>query len=278
MKTRLVAAGVLAAVALALTGCAGGNGSGAASTSGAGSSSPAASGDALAAVKDAGVLTVGTEGTYRPFSYHEGGSGPLTGYDVEIARAVAGKLGVKAEFKETQWDGIFAGLEAGRFDTIANQVSITPERTAKYAFSTPYTVSKGVIVVKDSNTSIDSFASLKGKTTAQSLTSNWYKLAQDSGATVQPVEGWAQSVALVEQGRVDATINDQLTYLDYKKQKGATGIKVAATTKDSSQSAFAFKKGSSSLVDAVNKALDDLRADGTLAKISDKYFGTDVSK
>ncbi|RNE66727.1 amino acid ABC transporter substrate-binding protein [Cryobacterium tepidiphilum] len=274
MKTRLVAAGVLAAVALALTGCSADNGSGAADAA----SSAPASGDALAAVKDAGVLTIGTEGTYRPFSYHEGGSGPLTGYDVEVARAVADKLGVKAEFKETQWDGIFAGLEAGRFDTIANQVSITPERKAKYEFSEPYTVSKGVIVVKDDNTSIGSFADLKGKTTAQSLTSNWYTLAQDSGATVQPVEGWAQSVALVEQGRVDATINDQLTYLDYKKQKGAEGLKVAATTDDSSQSAFAFAEGSSSLVDAVNKALDELRADGTLAKLSEKYFGADVSK
>jgi len=274
MKTRLVAAGVLTAVALALTGCSAGNQSG----SSGGSAAPASSGDALAAVKDAGVLTIGTEGTYRPFSYHEGGSGPLTGYDVEVGRAVAKKLGVKAEFKETQWDGIFAGLEAGRFDTIGNQVSITPERQAKYEFSEPYTVSHGVIVVKADNTSIDSFPSLKGKTTAQSLTSNWYTLAQNSGATVQPVEGWAQAVALVEQGRVDATINDELTYLDYKKQKGAEGLKVAATTDDSSKSAFAFAKGSTSLVDAVNKALDELRADGTLAQLSEKYFGSDVSK
>jgi len=275
MKTRFVAAAALAAVALALTGCSGGN---APAATDAASTAPASASDALARVKDAGVLTVGTEGTYRPFSYHEGGSGPLVGYDVDIAKAVAEKLGVKATFKETQWDGIFAGLEAGRFDTIANQVTITPERSAKYEFSEPYTVSKGVIVVKKDNTSIDSFASLKGKTTAQSLTSNWYKLAQESGAKIQPVEGWAQSVTLVEQGRVDATINDQLTWLDYKKQKGAKGLKVAATTDDSSQSAFAFAKGSSSLVDAVNKALDELRADGTIAKISEKYFGADVSK
>jgi cystine transport system substrate-binding protein len=277
MKAKFIAAALLTAVAVALTGCATNDaGSNGAATNGAATSS--GSDGSLAAVKKAGVLTVGTEGTYRPFSFHEGGSGELTGYDVEVAKAVADKLGVKAKFEETQWDGIFAGLEAGRFDTIGNQVTINPERSAKYDFSEPYTVSTGVIVVPDGDNSISSFKDLAGKTTAQSLTSNWYTLAQDSGATVEGVEGWAQAVALVEQGRVDATINDKLTWLDYKKDKGANGLKVAAETTDKSESAFAFKKGSTSLKDAVDKALDDLRADGTLATISTKYFGEDVSE
>jgi L-cystine transport system substrate-binding protein len=272
MKAKFITAALLTAVAITLTGCSTSGGTGA-------SGSSSAAGDAsLAAVKKAGVLTVGTEGTYRPFSFHEGGSGELTGYDVEVAEAVAGKLGVKATFKETQWDGIFAGLEAGRFDVIGNQVTINPDRSAKYEFSKPYTVSTGVVVVPESDTSITSFKSLAGKTTAQSLTSNWYTLAQESGATVEGVEGWAQAVDLVKQGRVDATINDKLTWLDYKNDKGANGLKVAAETTDKSESAFAFKKGNTTLTDAVNTALDDLRADGTLAKISDKYFGEDVSQ
>ncbi|WP_152176307.1 transporter substrate-binding domain-containing protein, partial [Mycobacterium tuberculosis] len=117
------------------------------------------------------TLTVATEGTYRPFSFHgDGGSGDLTGYDVEIIQAVADELGLKVEFQETQWDAIFAGLDAGRFDVIANQVSINDEREAKYLFSAPYTVSPGVIVVKDDDGSISSFDDLEGKTTAQSLT------------------------------------------------------------------------------------------------------------
>ena len=95
-------------------------------------------------------------------------------------------------------------------------MSINPEREEKYLFSEPYTVSPGVIVVKEDDDSISSFDDLDGKTTAQSLTSNWYTLAQESGATVEAVEGWAQAVALLEQGRVDATINDNLTYLDYE--------------------------------------------------------------
>ena len=145
----------------------------------------------------------------------------LVGFDVEIAEAVADKLGLEVDFQETQWDAIFAGLDAGRFDVIANQVSINPEREAKYLFSEPYTVSPGVIVVHEDDDSISSFDDLAGKTTAQSLTSNWYELARASGATVEAVEGWAQAVALLQQGRVDATINDNLTFLDYEKTRGS---------------------------------------------------------
>jgi cystine transport system substrate-binding protein len=266
MKARNVTAALIAA-AVSLTGC-----------SAVGSGSSALADDSLAAVQEAGTLIIGTEGTYRPFSYHEGGSGDITGYDVEVIKAVAGKLGVTAKFEETQWDGIFAGLDAGRFDVIANQVSITPERKLKYNFSAPYTFSTGVIVVKSDNTSITSFASLAGKITAQSLTSNWYTLAQDSGANIESVEGWAQSVALVEQGRVDATVNDKLTFLDFKKTNGAAGLKIAAETTDKSESAFAFKTGSTTLTDAVDTALEELRADGTLSSLSNKYFGEDVSQ
>src|SRR5690349_13741621 len=149
---------------------------------GIGSDEETSAGTSLQDVQDAGEIVVGTEGTYPPFTFHEGGSGDLTGYDVEVMEAVADELGVEVVWEETQWDAIFAGLDAGRFDAIANQVSITPEREADYAFSDPYTVSPGVVVVTDDNTDIKSFDDLAGKTTAQSLTSNWYELAKKSGA------------------------------------------------------------------------------------------------
>ena len=225
-----------------------------------------------------GTLTVATEGTYRPFSYHDEGSGELIGYDVEIAKAVAGKLGLAVTFQETQWDAIFAGLEAGRFDIIANQVSINDERKAKYLLSEPYTISPGVLVVPSDNTDIKTFTDLAGRTTAQSLTSNWYTLAQSYGANVQGVEGWAQSVALLQDGRVDATINDKLTLLDYQKTNGDSGLKVAAETDDPSRNAFALRKGNEKLVTDINAALAELQADGTLAAIGQKYFGQDVSQ
>jgi len=265
-RTRFATLAVLtASAALVLAGCSG-------------SSTPASSsaGDDLGLVS-AGTLTVATEGTYRPFSFHDE-TGELVGFDVEIAEAVADKLDLEVKFQETQWDAIFAGLEAGRFDLIANQVSINPEREEKYLFSSPYTVSPGVIVVPEDDDSISSFDDLEGKTTAQSLSSNWYQLAQDSGATVEAVEGWAQAVSLLEQGRVDATINDNLTYLDYETTNGPTGLKIAAETDDPALNAFAFTKDKTALQAAVDEALADLRADGTLAQISEKYFGVDVSE
>jgi cystine transport system substrate-binding protein len=135
-----------------------------------------------------------------------------------------------------------------------------------------------VLVTKADSSEITSFGDLEGKTTAQSLTSNWYTLAKESGANVEAVEGWAQSVTLLEQGRVDATINDKLTYLDYQNTSNNENIKIAAETEEESLSALAFKKGSTELVDAVNVALEELRAEGKLAEISEKYFGADVTQ
>lgn len=275
-RTTTVRTAALVAVAgLSLAACSGATGDDAASPS----PSAVAGGEdtSLTDVQEAGVLTVGTEGTYRPFSFHEDGAGDLTGFDVEIAQAVAAELGVEVEFEETQWDAIFAGLDAGRFDAIANQVSITPEREQAYTFSQPYTYSTGVVVVPADDDSISSFEDLAGKRTAQSLTSNWYTLAEESGATIEAVEGWAQSVALVEQDRVDATINDKLTFLDHQKQTGSDALKIAAETDDESRSAFALRQGSDALAAAIDEALATLEADGTLAEISEKYFGADVT-
>ncbi|WP_309065478.1 amino acid ABC transporter substrate-binding protein [Microbacterium sp.] len=270
MVRRLTAVAALALTAAVLTGC---------STASAPSGGESAGGGDDLGLVTAGTLTVATEGTYRPFSFHEGGgTGDLVGYDVEIIEAVAEKLDLKVEFKETQWDAIFAGLDAGRFDVIANQVTINDERKANYLFSEPYTVSPGVIVTLEDDDSISSFDDLKGKTTAQSLTSNWYQLAVDAGANVEAVEGWAQAVALLQQGRVDATINDKLTYLDFEKTDGPTGLKIAAETDEAGEQAFVFTKDKKELVEAVDGALEELRADGTLAEISEKYFGADVTQ
>ena len=222
------------------------------------------------------TLRVGTEGTYSPFSF-QGPDGTLTGYDIEVVTAVAGKLGKKVEFVQTPFDSIFAGLEAKRFDLVANQVTINDERRAKYDLSQPYTVSEGVIVTRADDTSITSLADLKGKTTAQSSTSNWATVARDAGANVEAVEGFVQAIQLLKDRRVDATVNDTLAVGDYQRAKNDASVKVAARTGDTSEQAFAARKDSGLIAD-VNRALDELRADGTLKTISEKYFGSDVSR
>ncbi|RJO69353.1 L-cystine-binding protein TcyA [Nocardia panacis] len=225
---------------------------------------------------DPNVLRVGTEGTYKPFSF-QGSDGKLTGYDVEVVEAVAAKLGKKVEFVQTPWDAIFAGLESKRFDLIANQVSVSDERKAKYAMSRPYTTSEGVIVTRADNTSINSLSDLKGKTCAQTATSNWGKIAADAGAKVEVVADFGPAVQLLKQGRVDATVNDSLAVAEYTKTTGDTSIKSSAKIGHTSQQAMAARKDDP-LIGEVDKALDQLRAEGALAKISEKYFGTDVSK
>ncbi|SDK27994.1 amino acid ABC transporter substrate-binding protein [Sediminibacillus albus] len=227
-------------------------------------------------IMEEGVITVGTEGTYAPFTFHND-EGKLTGYDVEVIREVADRMGVEAEFEETQWDSMFAGLNAERFDVIANQVGIDEDRQENYDFSNPYTYSSAVVVVPAENNDITSFEDLEGKQSAQSLTSNFGAIAEENGAELVSVEGLAQSIELIKQGRADVTVNDKLAVLDYINQQGDESIKIAAEEEDSSKSAFTFNKGNEELVEAVNKQLEAMREDGTLEEISKEWFGEDVS-
>ena len=124
-------------------------------------------------------------------------SGKLVGFDVEIGEEIAKRLGVKAEFLEGKWDGLIAGLDANRYDAVINQVGITEERKAKYDFSDPYIASKAVLIVRGDNADIKGFADLKGKKAAQSLTSNFGKIAEASGAELVGTDGFDQSIQLV---------------------------------------------------------------------------------
>lgn len=231
----------------------------------------------LKQIKAKGVVLVGTEGTYSPFSYHDAGN-KLVGFDVEIAEAVGKKLGVKTQFVETKWDSMIAGLDAKRFDIVFNQVGVTNERKQKYDFSTPYTVTRAALVVRSDNQDIKTFNDLKGKKSAQSLTSDFAQMAQKYGAQLVGTDGFNQSADLVISKRADATINDDIAFYDYKKQKADAPLKIAATLADASQNAALVRKGNESFVKAVDDALAKLAADGTLSQISNKYFGKDVTK
>ena len=227
-------------------------------------------------VKASGVLRVGTEGVYSPFSYHDPATGQLVGYDVDVARAVADKLGVKVEFVETPWDSIFAALEANRFDVVANQVTINAERKQKYDLSEPYSVGEGVIVTRADDNSVKSLDDIKGKVAGETATSNWAQVARDHGARVEVVEGFTQAIKLLNQGRVDLVINDSIAVYAYLAETGDTSVKIATTTGEKSEQGFAARKNSGLLPD-LNKALDELRADGTLAGISQKYLKANAS-
>lgn len=231
----------------------------------------------LSKIQSAGVIKFGTEGTYPPFTYHDT-SGELVGFDVDIGREVAKRLNVKAAFVEGKWDGLIAGLDAQRYDAVINEVSITPERQQKYDFSAPYIASKAVLIVNSNNQTIHTFEDLKGKKSAHTLTSNYAQLAKKYGAEIVGTDGFNQSVDLVVQGRADATLNDNLSFLDFKKHKPDAPVKIVATQSDAEEEGIIFRKPNPELKAAIDKALSEIKADGTYLKISQKYFGADVSK
>ena len=267
---------VLGSIAAVVLAACGGEGSNSASSTPAQSGS--ASGSLIERINNKGTITVGTEGTYAPFTYHDK-DGKLTGYDVEVTRAVADKLGVKVEFKETQWDSMMAGLKAGRFDVVANQVGLTsPERQATFDKSEPYSWSGAVLVVrKDSN--IKSIDDIKGVKTAQSLTSNYGEKAKAAGAELVPVDGLAQSLTLIEQKRADATLNDELAVLDYLKNKPDAGVKIvwSAPADEKVGSGLIVNKGNDEALAKFSTAMTELKADGTLKKLGEQFFGKDIS-
>ncbi|MBB5418279.1 cystine transport system substrate-binding protein [Paraburkholderia atlantica] len=237
-----------------------------------------ASADDLAQIKASGVFRIGTEGTYAPFTYHDD-AGKLTGFDVELAGAIAQRLGVKPQFIEGKWDGLIAGLDVNRYDAVINEVAVTDERKLKYDYSDPYITSHAVLIVASDNTTIRSFDDLKGRKSANTLTSNVGRIAAAHGAQVIPAQGFDESIDLLVAGRVDATVNDSLSFLDYKKRVPDARIKVVAvdTSPDSSdKSAVLIRKGNPKLRLAIDDALARIRKDGTYQRISLKYFGRDV--
>lgn len=272
MLKKFVLGGIAALVLAACGGSEGGSGA---------SSAPAqsaVSGSLIERINNKGTVIVGTEGTYAPFTYHDK-DGKLTGYDVEVTRAVAEKLGVKVEFKETQWDSMMAGLKAGRFDVVANQVGLTsPERQATFDKSEPYSWSGAVLVARnDSN--IKSIDDIKGVKTAQSLTSNYGEKAKAAGAELVPVDGLAQSLTLIEQKRADATLNDELAVLDYLKKNPNAGVKIvwSAPADEKVGSGLIVNKGNDEAVAKFSTAINELKADGTLKKLGEQFFGKDIS-
>lgn len=230
-------------------------------------------------INNKGTISVGTEGTYAPFTYHDA-DGKLTGYDVEVTRAVAEKLGVKVDFKETVWDSMMAGLKAGRFDIVANQVALTtPERQATFDKSEPYSWSGAMMAVRADDDSINTLDDIKDRKAAQSLTSNYGELAREKQAKIVPVDGLAQSLLVVQQKRADLTLNDGLAILDYLKKNPNAGLKTAweAPPEEKLGSGLIVNKGNDEALAKISAAIVELKQDGTLKKLGERFFGKDIS-
>lgn len=235
--------------------------------------------DLLDSVKQAGVLKIGLEGTYPPFDSRNA-QGELVGFDVDVAKAVAAKLGVKPEFIPTEWSGIIAALQAGKFDVIVNQVTITPQRQQALDFSQPYTYSAAQLIQRSDDkrqfTSLDEF---KGdKKLGVTLGTNYDQMARAvPGINVQTYPGAPEKLRDLAAKRIDATIDDRLM-LPYIIKTSQLPLRPGAVLKGANQDmGIPFRKGNPKFEKAINDALTSLKQDGTLKKISEHWFGTDVT-
>ena len=264
--------------ALALTACGGSTATAPAADSAAGSTAEAASGDLLSEIQAKGTITVAMEGTWAPWTYHDENDN-LVGYDVEVGTLIAEKLGVEPEFVEGEWDGLLAGLDAGRYDIMVNGVDITEERAEKYDFSEPYAYNRTAVITKGDNDTIHTLEDLNGKKTANTISSTYAQLAEQYGAEVTGVDDLNQTFELLNSGRIDATLNAEVTFYDYTKEHPDANVKIAVLTQDANEVAIPLRKGeeSAALREAINAAIDELRASGQLKELSEKYFGTDIS-
>ena len=234
----------------------------------------------LKQVLDKGTLVAGMEGNWAPWSYHDLDTNEVIGYDADTARAIGEKLGVEVQIVEAPWESLFAGLDDGRYDIVINGVEVTDERSEKYDFSEPYAYIHTALVVRKDNEEIKSFDDLKGKKTVNSIGSTYMELAESYGASAAGVSTLNDTIQNVIDGRADATLNADVSIYDYLNQQPDANIKIVATTEDASHVAIPIRKGdeTASFEKAVNAAIEELKADGNLAELSEKYFGSDVTK
>ena len=244
-----------------------------------GCSKPAAEGkDLLARIREKGSITIAMEGNWAPWTY-EDENGTLMGFEVEVSSAVAEKLGVKADYVIGVWDGLLAGVQSGRYDLMANGVGYSEDRAQSYTFSDFYAFNRTALVVRSDNTEITSLKDLKGRTTCNSANSTYQLLAESYGATVKDIETLDGTIEELLAGRVDATLNAEVSINDFMKAQPDAAIKIVDFDPEVEKVGMIMPRGedSASLQKAVNDALAELRADGTLRAISVKYFGMDIT-
>ena len=234
--------------------------------------------DELSQIQESGVLKVGIEGTYPPYTYH-GEDGELTGFDVEVAKAIADKLGVEADFTESAWDSLLAGIDSGRLDTVINAVSITDERSEKYDFAGPYFYITQQIVVSKDNDDIVDMDSLNGKKMANTATTAYLDLLEDAGASLVQINTADEAVSLISSGRADFTTFNSVVFNEYLQQHPDANLKVAFVIPNVvDEYGVPVKKGETALYDAIQSAIDELKEDGTLSQLSMDYFDTDFTQ
>lgn len=228
-------------------------------------------------ILSSGILKIGTEGTYKPFTYHDENN-ELCGYDVEVGKMIGERLGVETEYSEITWEGLLTSLDTGTVDLVLNQVGVTPEREEKYDFSDPYLYSYIALITLDDNDEITDWESAEGKKTSLNVSSNYAGIAEQYGMDITASDTFSKDIELLLAGRTDCVINNTIAFNDFLAQKPDTPIKIVAVQETPDTVAIPIPKGNEDLLSAVNQAIAELREDGTLTELSEKYLGKDFSR
>ena len=233
----------------------------------------------LETIKNRGYITVGTEGTWSPYTYHNEDD-ELVGFEVEVARYIANYIGVEARFTETAWSSIFAALDAGQIDIVANSVSYNEERAKKYAFSKPYNYTRYAVMTLADNDSVNSLADAAGKVSSNDPTSTIGQFAEANGVIFDEVKEAAQAISEVRNGRAEVTFSTTVGFADYFKQHPdeASLFKVIVVSDPEPNAYIPALKGNEDLIKVIDEALEAARQDGTLSDLAIKYFDVDTTK
>ena len=234
--------------------------------------------DLLAKVQARGELIIATEGNWTPWTYRDAND-QLTGFDVEFGRLIAEKIGVKATFREVEWSALLAGVDSGLFDIACNGVDYTEERAQKYDFSDPYVFTEIALVVRKDNEDIRGMEDLAGKVTSNSPSSTYAQRALAAGAEVVYVDAFDGTMMMVEQGRVDASINALGTIQEYLEAKPDANLKIV-WIQPGDPVCVPVRKGpeNAGMLEAINRVIADAKADGTLAALSLQFFDKDLTE
>ena len=231
---------------------------------------------------EAKTIKVGMSGGYYPYTFKNKDNN-LDGFEVDVWNEIGKRTGYKVEYVAASFSGLFGMLDTAKLDTIANEITITDQRKAKYLFTDPYVYSGAQLMVKQGNDTIKTLADLKGKKVGVSLGSNYEQIIKnyDKNKEITVVTydndgGMRQDVAL---GRIDAMMDDKVSALAVVKENKLP-LQLAGTDVQPLENAFPFVNNdeNKAIVEKVNKALADMRSDGTLGKISDKWVGLDITK
>ncbi|MDF2681413.1 MAG: glutamine transporter substrate-bindnig protein [Brevibacillus sp.] len=229
-------------------------------------------GEVLARVKQNGVLRVGFEGTYSPFNFLND-QNKFDGFDVDISNEVAKRLGVKAEFVATKWEGLIGGLNADKFDIIIAQMSITEERKKSVDFTEPYVITGGVLATRTDTNDVTKLDDIKGKAIGVGAGTTFEEVASKvEGADVRKYKSMNDYLQDLVNKRLDVIMNDQLV-LGYNIKTKNLPVKIVSDIINEDKIGMEIKKGNSDFVEAVNQVLADIKKDGTYETLYKKWFG-----